>query len=849
MIVHGEDRRPLSIPALLRYWSEATPDAPALLAPGRQPLSYRHLHEQTAMVAAQLHSIGIAPDDRVAIVHRNGPELAAAFLAVSSAAVCAPLNPTYRLSEFDFYLSDLRAEVMIVAPEADSQLRQLAERRRMRVLEVQPLGSSEAGAISLSDGRARKRTDSQLDDAALVLHTSGTTSRPKVVPITHRRLCLSARNIAGTLELERGDRCLNVMPLFHIHGLVGALLSSLHAGASVVCTPGFHAPSFHGWLSELEPSWYTAVPTMHQAVLARAPSGVETAGRSTLRFIRSSSAPLPPHVYDALEETFGVPVIEAYGMTEAAHQMASNPLPPGVRKRGAVGLPTGIELAVLGSDDHALPPGEVGEVVIRGGTVFAGYESNPEANAEAFIDGWFRTGDEGSFDEDGYLCLRGRIKEIINRAGEKVSPAEVEDALLGHPDVMEAASFSVPDARLGEDVGAAVVLRAESQATERDLQEHAARQLADFKVPSVVRIVDEIPTGPTGKLQRIGLAERLGVTEVERPVQGPYVAPHSPFEKEMAELWASTLGVERAGRDDDFFSLGGDSILAAELMARIAERHGRTLPLTTLMWAPTLSEFTELLEEGTWDDDSRIVPIQTGGSRPPLFVTHGLGDEVLNVAVLKRTLGEEQPLYAVRAVRDRFAYRSVEEMAREYFDEIRLVQPSGPYRFASMCSGSALVIELVRHASASGEDIALAAVIDPLSDFGHGAVRHYTQRVIEHARHGRFRWAIRRKLRHWLAHLAPRRFPDPELAVDPLAPAMNSVRRHYRIRPMPGTLTVISTMDYQTPRSFWEKLADRVEWYDVQVPHQTIFQLPHADVLGVALAHVLRDVGSDGGAP
>ncbi len=829
----------MTIPELLRRAAEATPDAPALMAPGREPLSYRQLFEQTEAAAGQLRSLGIGSDDRVALVHPNGPELAAAFLAVSSAATCAPLNPTYRQSEVDFYLADLRAKAIVLAADDDSPLRDLARRRDLRVVDVATTDGAPAGTFRFSEGRGGAG-EAREDATALVLHTSGTTARPKIVPLTHGLLTLSAGNVASTLELTAGDRCLNVMPLFHIHGLVAALLSSLSAGASVICTPGFHAPSFQGWLSELEPTWYTAVPTMHQAVLARKASPVPS-----LRFVRSSSAALPPRVHEGLEEAFGVPAIEAYGMTEAAHQMTSNPLPPGERKAGSVGLPTGIEIALLGADGEPVPAGQEGRVAIKGPTVFSGYESNAEANAESFVDGWFLTGDEGTLDDDGYLFLRGRSKEIINRGGEKVAPAEVEDAILGHPDVLQAVSFAVPDTRLGEDVGAAVVVNEGSHVTEHELQERVASRLADFKVPSVVLFVDDIPKGPTGKLQRIGLAERLGIVEEARTSRQEYVAPRTPLERELAELWATTLDVERVGVDDDFFSLGGDSILGAEILASIAERNGRVLPLTTLMWAPTLGAFATLVEDGSWDEESLIVPVQPSGSRPPLFVTHALGDEALNVAVLKRTLGEDQPLYAVRAKVESFERGSVEAMADYYFREICAVQPSGPYLFASMCSGGALVVELARRVQAGGDEVGLAAVIDPQTDVGpHGlgprGIRHYVGQVAEHARNRRFWAAVRRKLRHWLWHLMPERYPDPEYA-DPLVPAMNSLRRKYRYTRFPGTLTVISTMDYETPRSFWEAIADRVVWYDVEAPHRTIFQHPHADVLGEVLDTVLRD--------
>jgi acyl-CoA synthetase (AMP-forming)/AMP-acid ligase II len=325
------------------------------------------------------------------------------------------------------------------------------------------------------------------------------------VPLRQRHLARSARNIAASLRLTAADRSLTVMPLFHIHGIMAGLLAPLSAGGSVVCTPGFDAFTFHRLLDELEPTYYTAVPTMHQMVLARAPAR----RASRLRFVRSSSASLPGPVLGGLEQLFGVPVIEAYGMTEAAHQMASNPLPPGVAKPGSVGLAAGIELAILDDADRELAPGERGEVAIRGATVVDGYENNPAANEAAFTGGWFRTGDEGMLDEDGYLFLTGRLKEQINRGGEKISPVEIDAVLLAHPAVAEAVTFAIPHEKLGEEVGAAVVLVEDDAATEADLRAYLRERLAAFKVPKRIVIVAEIPKGATGKLQRIGLAEKL----------------------------------------------------------------------------------------------------------------------------------------------------------------------------------------------------------------------------------------------------------------------------------------------------------------------------------------------------
>jgi acyl-CoA synthetase (AMP-forming)/AMP-acid ligase II len=348
-------------------------------------------------------------------------------------------------------------------------------------------------------------------DVALLLHTSGTTSRPKIVPLTHANLIASANNISRTLHLSPTDRCLNIMPLFHIHGLVAAVLATLASGGSVTCTPGFNALKFFALMEEAKPTWYTAVPTMHQTILARAARHAEAIKANRLRFIRSSSASLPVPVFAQLEEIFGCPVIEAYAMTENAHQMTSNQLPPGKRKPGFVGCAAGPEVAVMAPDGRLLAPGEEGEVVTRGPNVTAGYENNPAANEAGFAFGWFHTGDQGVMDEDGYLKITGRLKEMINRGGEKVAPIEVDEVLMQHPAVHQALTFSLPHDKLGEEVAAAIVLREGASVSERELQDFANARLAAFKVPRKIVIVGEIPKGATGKLQRIGLARKLGL--------------------------------------------------------------------------------------------------------------------------------------------------------------------------------------------------------------------------------------------------------------------------------------------------------------------------------------------------
>ncbi len=492
-------------------------DATAISTPGGRPLTHAALRELVRATVERLNAVGIGRNDRVAIVMNNGPLMATSFLAVAAGATSAPLNPAYRADEFQFYLTDLNAKALLIEKGMASPAREVAAKLNVPIIELIATPDRGAGTFTLEAPAltgtypAASPGYAAAGDIALVLHTSGTTSRPKIVPLSQKNVCASAQNVRQTVALSATDRGLNIMPLFHIHGLIAGVLAPVAAGGEICCTPGFNALRFFAWMDEARPTWYTAVPTMHQAILGRAANNAEIIARNPLRFIRSSSSSLPPQVLHELESVFGCPVIEAYGMTEAAHQMASNPLPPGVRKPGTVGLAAGPEVAVIDAAGNPVLAGVTGEVGIRGPNVTSGYENNPAANADAFVNGWFRTGDQGVMDAEGYLTITGRLKEIINRGGEKISPREVDEVLMDHPAVAQVVTFAMPHDKLGEDVAAAVVLREGAAATERELRDFASQRLADFKVPRKILLLPEIPKGATGKLQRIGLAQKLGL--------------------------------------------------------------------------------------------------------------------------------------------------------------------------------------------------------------------------------------------------------------------------------------------------------------------------------------------------
>jgi acyl-CoA synthetase (AMP-forming)/AMP-acid ligase II len=476
---------------------------PAVLAPGGLSLSYAELRRAVEEAADGLAEFGISRGDRLAMVYPNGAEAVVLFLAASVVATACPLNPAYKEDELRFFMADLGARALLVPPGGGEEARRSLPEGAF-VIEAS-LGADGRPLMESSAPRAAGRTAGRPDPdhVALVLHTSGTTSRPKRVALRHRNLVASVENIAATYELTGDDVSLAIMPLFHVHGLVASALSTLGSGGTVVTPARFNALRFWSLAESHRATWFSAAPAPHQMVLGRAREARPT-GAAHLRFVRSCSAALTAATMAEMEERYGVPVLEAYGMTEAAHQMASNPLPPELHLPGTVGRGTGVRIGIMADSGRLLAPGAGGEVVVQGPNVIDAYESNPEANASAFTDGWFRTGDRGVIDESGYLRLTGRIKELINRGGEKVAPGEIDEVLEGHPSVREAVTFGVPHPTWGEEVAAAVVVS--GPVSVRDLQRWCRERLADFKVPKVIHIVDAIPRTATGKIQRGAVA-------------------------------------------------------------------------------------------------------------------------------------------------------------------------------------------------------------------------------------------------------------------------------------------------------------------------------------------------------
>lgn len=726
------DQEPRNFWELFSALAATAGDVQAIVAPGRPSLRFADVPPRLEAIRDALHGFGIARGDRVVVVLPRGPEMALCFLGVAAYATVVPLNPQCTEDEFRRYLSRLRPAAVIVCEGHDRTVRSVASMLGIEIIELTSMASGPAGPFTL-DGRARPAARppewADEDDIAVVLLTSGTTSAQKLVPLRHRHLIAYARGAKTAFGLGSADRCLHVAPMFHGQGLKSSLLSPLAAGGGVICPAVVDVPSVFDAMATLQPTWYSANPTLHQAILDAADQHREILRRTKLRFILAGAGRLDPKIMRGLEDAFGVPVIEGYSMSETG-KLTANPLPPRVRKRGTVGVPMYNEVRVIDESGATVGCGQQGEVVARGPSVFDGYLDDPRANAEAFVDGWFRTGDLGWFDDDGYLTLSGRIKDVINRGGEKIGALEVESVLADHPAVGRACVFGIPHPRLGEEVVASVIPAASAQASEEAILAFARQRLAPFKVPRRIFFTTAFPTGASGKIDKRQLA-RLGADLLAAPSDAAArrdVADARPsvLEAEVAALWQSVLGERAAAADRDFFLSGGDSLKAVELFAAIQTRFGVELDLRHIFDAgSTVAGLADLIERGRAERTPTptlpvgLIPLKTDGARPPLFAVPPNGEPACFMD-LARLLDPEQPLYGLRSPGVDGQCRPLsrlEEIAANHVATIRALPRRGANCLMGVCLGGLVAHEMARQLEASGEPLALLVLLDPTPPF------------------------------------------------------------------------------------------------------------------------------------
>lgn len=705
---------------VLRHWADHTPAAPAFLTVDGPPTDYSTLKQAVDQIGRELAACGVRRCDRIAIAERGGTDAAIAALGVWSHAAVVPLNPNFTTGELALAMRDLGVKALAVTDPAESPAHTVTRQLGLPVLTISRNGSPGTYRIEVEGGPLGAPgpcEPAQADDPVLILATSGTTSRSKIVPLLQRHLRARGELNARFLELTPSDRALNLMPLFHGGGLSAGLATCLFAGSSVCPLPSLDADTFYRHLEVLKPTYAMGAPAVFSSIIDQA-ERFQTAiaeARPHLRMIRTGAGKLDTDLAGRLQETFGAPVIQVYGSSESGW-LACDPMSAAHRKSGSVGLPRPNEVAVFGEDGQPAPTGSVGEVAARGVAVFEGYENSDEPTTSVFVDGWYRTGDAGYFDEDGYLFLTGRLNEVINRGGQKVAPNEIDEALQSHPAVRYAAAFPIPHATLGEEIAATVVLNEDASTDAQTLMQYLRKHLAPYKIPRRIVFVDDIPKSPTGKVQRHKLAEILGISTSEAvPARATATQdrPATPLEETLRDLWAKALNRADVGLFDDFFMLGGDSLQAVNLFLDIERHLGRRLPRAILFDAATVAEMATAIEA---ESPSRcLVPIQPEGDRPPFFCVHDQDGQVLNFRALAHHLGKGQPFYGLQARGldgEEIPFTDADAMAEHYIREIRRVQPDGPFLLGGYSFGGRIAYLMAQQLRAAGEDVPLLALFD-----------------------------------------------------------------------------------------------------------------------------------------
>ncbi|MFN3546104.1 MAG: AMP-binding protein [Mesorhizobium sp.] len=722
---------PSDILGALRQAAGRAPEAVAIMDAEGARLTFEALLARVEAVATSIGGVaGAGPRPRVGIVLPNGVDMAVTLLGVACAGAALPFNPTYRAAEYEAYFRETRLDALLVADGDEGEAARTA-----RALSLPLLRLSSDGTITGVAPSSAGVPQPSPDDVALVLLTSGSTGRAKAVPLTHRNVCTSAGDVARSLGLSRADRCLAMWEQFHVGGLVDLLLAPLLSGGTLVCTPGFDAARFFELLPTVRPTWFQGVPaTLNELVVHARRNGLSVQPHS-LRLLRSVAAALPPQVMRDLEETFGVPVIQTFGMTEAGPLITSTALPPAVRKPGSVGRSCGPQVRIVGPGGETLPVSETGEVAVRGDNVFSGYENDPDANAQQFRDGWFHTGDLGYLDPDGDLFLTGRIKQLINRGGEKVNPQELDDALMAHEAVAQAACYAVPHKTLGEDVAAAVVLRDGRTVAPEELRAFLRSRLAGFKVPSRIRIVEDLPRNMIGKVDRMALA-RLD----EGPTAGAEDADLGATEATVARIWAEELDLPTVGPDADFFAIGGDSLSAVRVFLAVEAAFGRKLPEDMLGLITTVRAMARAIDEaqgGPAAEGSFVEPegglsaadvrslasvmalgsipvmrpgsamkvVNEDGTRVPLFWC--FNSPAREMGSLAPQLDADQPLYGLYSGGRLFAPSDemLDRLAKHYAAEILALDPTGPCHLGGNCRGGWIAERLEQLLTAAGKPV------------------------------------------------------------------------------------------------------------------------------------------------
>ena len=868
---------PGHVPLGLGEIAHRSPEAVALQAPHCLPLTFRGLVDQIESAAEALRNAGAYAGNAIALALTQGPEAVTAALAIMTGSACAPVELNLTEKEYKDYFSQLRPAALVWDGVSNPVAAQAARQLGIGVIGLRVPRHGPAGAFEIVEVSAAARNlDIRQTDQAMIFQTSATTGVPKLVPRSHAALDILARENAGVLELSAADRYLNLISLTHAAS-PDAIFAQLVSGGSVFCTPGFREDGFVEWLDVFRPTWFLAAPTVHRAILLAVQQvKPEFLARVPLRFVRTGGAPADSELIQLLERRFGVPVLEGYGLAEVP-TVSRNSL--SWRKPGSVGMSTGPEISIQDESGTSLPVDAEGEVVLHGPTVMAAYLDNPEANQEAFREGWFRTGDIGRIDADGFLFLAGRRKELINRGAKKIFPQEVDEALIRHPAVVDAATFAIRHRSLGEDVAACAILREGQRVSERELREFTSQRLAPFKVPRRIFFVSSIPKTASGKPKRLELTRRFGeeLAAARRVVDsGPGTSsPPTETEAKLLAIWAVVLGIEPPRVDDDFFDLGGDSLSAASMLRRVFDSVGpghEQFVQAEFLNRPTVASLAQILASRPETSpglqlSNPAVVFRSGGGRTPFFLFCNSLTEAYQLRHLSRRLGPDQPFSAfcppepVRGNR----LLTVESLAEESRASIRALHPSGPYILGAYCGVAPLVYEMALQLMAEGEQVPVLMLFDAPAP-GYPKVRDHMSAYLTHAAkilHGTARTSWPELLGHagMLSRLARRRLRGKMLRAkvstgatdlgETIPPSL-TVCEEYVLRPFPGRIVhflaadlEVSTRVLTDPRCGWADFAEGgLEEHYLAGDHASLFTETHVSAVAAGILKTIDAVAT-----
>ena len=704
----------------LREYARRSPRNAAILFHDDASLSYFELQTLIDDTLNLLFEAGLERRSRIGISMSSFEFAAVATVLIASCSIAVPIDPRLLPEELKTLLERLRLDAIVLLRGDLCPMRKVAENLELKIIE---LCRDHEGSFKLESHLVPRPVASFTGgpdfggDIACILQTSGTTRLPKLAPISHQNVLASAERLKVWLDLSPTDRCLSVASPYYSHGLTVTVFTPLLTGGSIAFPEHPMTFDIESSFHRFKPTWYSASPTLHQFILDKARGHPNPRAMHYLRFILSGGMKLSEPLRKNLESLFGAPVLDHYGSTETA-QMACNQLGPRQRKAGSCGKPWPGTLMIVGDDNESLPPGMRGEILATGPTVISGYLEDPDANSSTFVERWLRTGDIGSLDEEGFLTIHDRKKDLINRGGQKISPAEIDGVLLEHPAVIEAAAFPVPDPRLGEDIAVAIVQRPNAGLSIEEMESYLAHRLAPYKMPTRIFSFECLPKGATGKISRQQLSNYVANLEVEQLPAQVRSPGFVELERQLLSLWQTVLKSKALTMDDNFFDAGGDSLQAVEILTELDRIIGHPVPSAILFEAPTVRQLARSLAGELQGLVVGCVHLNTKGRKRPLVVFHGdyENNTPYFLVNLARNLGPDQPLIGISAhTTCEGIPNTIEDMAIERLPLILKLIQQEPYRIAGYCNGAMVALETTRLLLGCGRKVELLALIDPPS--------------------------------------------------------------------------------------------------------------------------------------